>query len=273
MAGAQDNGTSKFGTPGLGGAYVVVGGDGGFCFIDQDNSNNQIASYVQSNYYRSRDGGGLFSFLGTDNAGGFINPCDLDNTNNILYGYGGYDKITRWKTIFSTSYSKLSFTVTGVGSNTHIKVSPNDPTTIYIGNTFGDVFRLKRADTITVTTTPVKLTINTGPFGGSISCIEIKKTVANTDDTMLVTMSNYNLGNSVYRTVSGSSNTPNWTDIDDNSTLPNIPVNWCIFSPANNGREVLLATEMGIYTCDNIFATTPVWGQSNTGLANVRVSR
>lgn len=96
--------------------------------------------------------------------------------------------------------------------------------------------------------------------------------MANTDDSIIVTLSNYNLNNSVYRTANGSSNTPNWVDIDDNSSLPNIPVNWCLFAPTTNGQSVLLATEMGIYTSDNVYAANPVWGQSNTGLANVRVS-
>ena len=43
-----------------------------------------------------------------------------------------------------------------------------------------------------------------------------------------------------------------------------------MFSPTYSCK-VVLATEMGIYTCNDIYASPAVWGQSVTGLANVRV--
>jgi PKD repeat protein len=273
LAGAQDNGTSRFGTAGLASSYVVIGGDGGYCFIDQDQPSNQIGSYLYNRYYKSTNSGGTFSSFSTDNTGSFINPCDLDNTNNILYAFSNAGTINRWKNVFGTA-SKVNFSLTGITSNiTHIRVSPNNPKNVYFGTNNGEVYRITNADTITYSTTPVLLYTN-NPVGGNISCIEIRKTMANTDDSILITLSNYNIAASVLSTTNGASNNPNWVDLDDENTLPNIPINWALFSPKPGGKEVILATEMGIYTCDNIYATGPalVWGQSSTGLANVRVS-
>jgi hypothetical protein len=61
--------------------------------------------------------------------------------------------------------------------------------------------------------------------------------------------------------------------------LPDIPVRWGMFAPANaelNGSGgglggIILGTELGVWTTSLINGTSTVWIPNNTGLANVRV--
>ena len=263
IAGAQDNGTHKFTSAGINSVSSVSGGDGAYAFIDQTNSNKQISSYVYNNYYVSTDATSFSTLSGSNSTGDFINPSDLDGVNGILYTKGGTSTISRWTSVFG-SPTRTNISITGIDIS-HIKVSPNTPTTIYLGTTNGYIYRITRANTGS-TYSPTLL--NTSSFGGRISSIDIRK--AATDDTILVTQSNYGLGNSVLVTNNSTAGTPTWNDIDDNSTLPDIPINWCLMSPTYSAKAIL-ATEMGIYSCNNIYASPAVWGQSITGLANVRV--
>ena len=268
LAGAQDNGSLKFTETGVNSVTTVSGGDGCFVYIDQNDSNNQITSYVYNNYYVSTDASTFNTLSGSNSTGDFVNPGDLDGVNDILYTKGGSGILSRWTDVFG-SVSRTNLTLTGVSGISHIKVSPNNAKTIYIGTTSGKVYKIANANTATSPITPTLL--NSSSFGARISCIEIRKCVAATDDTILVTQSSYGASNSVIITTNSLAATPTWTNIDDNNTLPDIPVNWCLFAPTSLSKEVLLATDMGIYTCDDVYAATPVWGQSNTGFANVRV--
>lgn len=267
LGGAQDNGSLKIASPGVGGASMPTGGDGCYTFIDQNNPNNQITSYVYNNYYRSTNGSSFGTVPGSNNTGSFVNPTELDSDNDILYSYGGTNILARWKNVFATT-ARNNITVSNAGIITHLKVSPNNPTTLYIGNSAGRIFRIRRADTVSAAFFADTMS---SAFGGRISSIDIRKSAGGNDDTMLVTLSNYNLGNSVLYTVNGTASSPVWVDVDDNNTLPNIPINWGLIAPKHKAQEVMLATEMGIFTCDNIFEPTPTWGQSVNGLANVRV--
>lgn len=262
LAGAQDNGTHKFTSAGINSVTEVSGGDGAFCFIDQTNSNNQISSYVYNIYYKSTNATNFSLVTGYDYTGDFINPSDLDGVNGILYSKGASGGIRRWNSVFGSS-TKDDISLTSINIS-HIKVSPNTPTTIYLGTWDGKVYRVTGANT----GSSYSPTLIGSGFGGRISSIDIRK--AATDDTLLVTQSNYGLGNSVLITNNSTAGSPTWTDIDDNSTLPDIPINWGLMSPTYSSK-VILATEMGIYTCNDIYASPAVWGQSVTGLANVRV--
>ncbi|MBK7958339.1 MAG: hypothetical protein IPK03_09585 [Bacteroidetes bacterium] len=51
LGGAQDNGSLKYNAPSVNAVVEVTGGDGCYTFIDQNNSNNQITSYVRNNYF------------------------------------------------------------------------------------------------------------------------------------------------------------------------------------------------------------------------------
>jgi hypothetical protein len=51
--------------------------------------------------------------------------------------------------------------------------------------------------------------------------------------------------------------------------LPDMPVRWGIFSPVN-ADQVFLATDLGVWSTDDLDGAGTDWGVTNTGLANVR---
>ena len=265
LAGAQDNGTQQFTEPGFGNTREATGGDGAFCFIDQDNSNIQITSYVYSNSYYSQDGGISFKTLHDDtaNVGRFINPTEYDDTADILYGAGDIDEITRIDNL-STTPSALQTTTIALGSRqiTTIKKSPYTANRLFVGvriyNGEADLFIIDNANTSTPTVT--KITGNyTGSHGGWVSSID----VGSSDNQLLATFSNYGVS-SVYETIDGG---VTWVDKNDN--LPDIPVRYGLYNPQNR-NQVLLATELGVWSTNDISLINPAWESTNMGLANVR---
>ena len=99
------------------------------------------------------------------------------------------------------------------------------------------------------------------PSRGNISSIAFGRD----ENELAVTFYNYGIA-SVWYTSDGGTNWQN----KDNSTLPNIPIRWAIFNPNKFGQELVLATELGIYSTTNLNATSPTWTQTNNGFANVR---
>ncbi len=259
LAGAQDNGSHKFENPGINSTTTVTGGDGAFCFIDQDNSDYQITSYVYNSWYRSTNGGNSFSSISSDNTGKFINPADYDNNADILYAADDADKIYRISGI-SGSPSINTKTVGGdaLGGDqaSHIRVSDYSANVLFVGTETGNIYRVSNANT-----NPVSTDID--PSGtlpsGNISCIEIGAS----DNDLLVTFSNYGIV-SVWETHDGGN-----TWINKEGNLPDMPVNWALYNP-NDRNQVLLATDVGVWSTSDISVASPDWSPTSTGLANVR---
>jgi hypothetical protein len=269
LAGAQDNGSHQFSTSGINAITEVTGGDGAFCFIDKTNGNNQITSYVRNNFFYTTDGGmSFYDVDGYDNTGRFINPADLDGTNDILYSAGASNTLVRWASVFSGFANRTDLTVSIGGDQiSAIKVSPNTPTTVYVGTNDGRVYRITNAN---ATPTVTNLTSTQLVSGGYVSSIDVVKRATNTDDSILVAMSNYGI-NSVYYTANGTNASPTWVDIDDNTTLQDIPVRWAIWSPANS-KIIFLGTELGVIGTGTLNGNSTAWTSMNNGqMPNVRV--
>ena len=96
---------------------------------------------------------------------------------------------------------------------------------------------------------------------GSVSCIAIEN---GNENHLLVTYFNYGV-TSVWETTDGGSN---WTNVEGD--LPDMPVRWCMFDPTNSDRA-LLATEVGVWTTNDLNGSSTDWDPSVSGLANVRV--
>lgn len=259
LAGAQDNGTQQFTNAGLNSTSPATGGDGAYCFIDQTDPDYQITSYVYNSYYISDNAGLWFSFLhGDQNTGSFINPADYDDNLHILYSARTSTTINRISDITGSPNSD-HFTVTGMHSMvSHLRVSPytTNSTTLFAGTVAGDLFKIEYADS----TAPVATNIGNGLPSGNISCVEIGAY----EDELLVTLSNYGI-TSVWYTDDGGTT---WTSKEGD--LPDMPVRWALFNP-NNRDEVILATEVGVWSTNNFNSSTPHWIASSSGLANVRV--
>lgn len=256
LAGAQDNGTHYFTSAGLNNTTEVTGGDGAFIHIDQDNSNIQISSYVYNYYWITSNNWGSYTTKQIGSSQGrFINPTDYDNDANILYGCyaaGQYSYITGVGSGNTTGARSVSaFAGAKVSS---VGVSPNVANRVYFGLDNGDVVRVDNAHTSSFTATVVRA------GSGYTSCVEIDP---NDENHMLVTYSNYGV-NSIFETTNGGGS---WTSVEGN--LPDMPVRYAIFVPGNSD-QALIATELGVWSTDDLNGTSTNWGPSNGGLANVR---
>ncbi|SMD36823.1 Por secretion system C-terminal sorting domain-containing protein [Reichenbachiella faecimaris] len=252
LAGSQDNGSQKFSDFGVNSTIEATGGDGAYCFIDQDDPSIQITSYVFNNYYLSRDGGTTFEAFGTGNTGGFINQGDYDSEANILYarssGGNSYNKYTITETGIESSTVNISIG----GTPSHFMASPYEDNVLYIGTSSGTVNKIEDANASTPSVTEILA------ISGTITSIDL----ADNGSKILVTVGNYGANSSWYSEDSGE----NWIDIEGD--LPDMPVWWGMFNPLDN-NQVILATEVGVWTSDDITLEDVIWEPSNEGLANV----
>ncbi len=262
IAGAQDNGSQFFTESGMNSTVEVTGGDGAFCFIDDD-SDIMITSYVYNNYRFLRKDGTFIKNFGAGDEGSFINPTDYDSKNDILISYANEGKINIYdvtKPIISASTKSVSGFSSEVFS--HVKISPfrideNKPD-FFLGSTTGKVIYMKKVYGLFGIETE---DLTSPDFEGAVSSID----VGSSTDELLVTFSNYGV-KSVWYTIDGGT-----TWLDKESNLPDMPIRWGIFNKEDR-KNVLLATELGVWETKDITLTTPVWYPVNEGLANVRVN-
>jgi len=256
LAGAQDNGTQKFTTVGVNSTTAASGGDGAFCHIDQDDPDVQITAFVRNLYFVSINGGTSFTykdFNGT--TGRFINPTDYDNTANKLYGGDDDNTYFRWNDPATAGDDWDQVSVSNLGTITAVSVSPNVNNRVYFGNDAGEVVRVDNAH-IGATKTGTVLVANSG----TVSSIAIEE---GKESHILVTYSNYGVA-SIYESSDGGIT---WTNIENN--LPDMPVRSVIFSP-KDADQAFIATELGVWSTDDLDGTNTEWTPTNTGLANVR---
>lgn len=259
LGGAQDNGSHKYSSSSLGTTVEVTGGDGAFCHIDQGDPTYQFTSYVFNYFRRSTNGGTSFSNVNVSSTGKFINPSDYDNDAQIMYSSYNSGQYLRWDN--PTSGSTFNSVNPGFsGQVSAITCDPNTSHRVWFGTDDGNVYRVDNANTGTPTSTDLSPT-GMGGSNAYVSCIEIENGDAN---HIVVTYSNYGV-NSVWETTNGGSS---WTNIEGN--LPDMPIRWALFNP-NDNTQLLLATELGVWSTDNINGGSTSWGQSSTGMANVRV--
>jgi len=269
IGGLQDNGTTRSKNGAAIDRFDIVGfGDGTYVLIDEDEPNIQITTVYWNLFYISSDNFETFNeydeYFRT--TGTFVNPMDYDSDLNTIYANAGssymenlnqYLKISgipdnpfgELVTISTTSHVPFSF----------VKVSPFSPsgtTTLFLGSTVGKLYKIKNAESnpISIDLTPYNFPI------ANISSIDIGKN----GDHILVTFSNYGVS-SVWISYNGGID---WAEKEGN--LHDIPVRWGIFHPTNH-EKVLLATELGIWSTENIDNETVNWIQENNGLGNVRV--
>lgn len=256
IGGAQDNGSLLINSSSVTSASSVQGGDGMLSFIDQNNSGIQICSYQWNNYNLFDANGSYLATLVNDDDGNFINPADYDWVNNILYTKRSNTVLRKVSDVGGTNTKSLINLPSSL-SITIIKVA-NAANTLFIGTSSGGVYKITNIDT-----SPVSTQINSGAgFSGSISCIEIGAS----DNELLVTISSYNTKNVWYTSNGGT----NWTSKDETGYgLPNIPVRYALFNPLNRS-QVLLATELGVWSTTNVNAANPGWAITSIALAHVR---
>jgi PKD repeat protein len=246
---------------GISDAVGITGGDGAYCFIDQTDVKMQISSYVYNQVYMTSNSWSSYIKILDETTGSFINPSDYDDKQNVYYSAkaeGNFYRVTGLPS--SPTSTQLTYATGTPGKISHIKVSPYGGTsgTVFIGTETGRIYKI----TNSLTGSP-KSTLIYQNITSTVSCIEI----GGSDDTLLVTYSNYGNVNSVIYSTDGGLN---WKG-KDNTSLPDFPIRWALFNPANR-QEVILATELGVWGTQDITATNPVWKAMNNGMPKVRVN-
>jgi len=261
LGGTQDNGTlSTNGAP-INISNLVQGGDGAFCFINSES--NTITSHYYNRYLVNNNG--EYKFIDAY-SGTFISPADYNEKLDALYAnahmFDGEKsgEILRIKNIagnYTRSFHSLN-TGTSVPFSA-IKISPTSTitnTVLFIGTQAGRLFKVENSQSAPSAT---EITDNNFPTA-NISCIDI----SSNGETILVTFSNYGI-NSVWISKDAGNS---WESIENN--LPDIPVRWALLH-TSNPKQVMLATEVGIWSADDISIDNFEWKLTNNGLANVRV--
>ncbi|CAF2145244.1 unnamed protein product [Rotaria magnacalcarata] len=277
LAGAQDNGTQKFTQPGINTTTNARGGDGAFCHIDQTDGQIQVVAVTNNDYRYSRDGGTTFSAVsgGSSSTGFFINPTEYDDALDVMYTAAAantYGLITGFSGSGAPTYQVVPFTDLGGKQVTAFKVDPNvaaGGTVWMVGSNSSVPVFIKVANANTATPSVITSISPSGFTNGCyISSIDVENGNPN---HLLATASNYGV-NSVLESTDGGTT---WTNVEGN--LPDMPVRWGIFAPANamlnssnTGGGIILATETGIWcTSGTTVGTSTVWTPQNTGLGNV----
>lgn len=261
LAGAQDNGSQKFTTPQVGSTNEVSGGDGAYCHIDQSNPDIQITSYTYNSIYRSLDGGNSFTNIISDATGNFINQSEYDSQRKILYRSADANFIKRVSD-FDGTFNNLDIALALNGSQiASLKMSTYNDVLI-IGAEDGRVYKLTNPSAASPSLTRIDNGTTPITTTGYVSSFDIGAD----DNHILVSYSNYGV-TSVWETTDGGTN---WYSKEGD--LPDMPIRSVLYNP-NNRDEVLVATEIGVWSTDDFGSGTtsaPDWEPSNSGLAHTR---
>ena len=243
------------------------GGDGSSCFFDKDEPKYFITSINDNAFVVYDNGVPVNSIFDYYHKGIFINPADYDSRTNSIYANSVdfistlpdvYIQIDNVTTPGGYSPMRKSANTGAAVYFSAVSVSPNSPygeTTLYLGTVSGQLFRLNHAES-----TPVATEITGDDFpAGNISSIA----VGSSDDTLLVTFSNYGVV-SVWISCDGGQS---WTDKEGN--LPDMPVRWAILYPGHSA-DVLLATETGVWSTSGLYQPEVIWAPDLDGMPNVR---
>ncbi len=262
LGGTQDNGTPQFNAAGISSTIEApgTGGDGAYCFIDQDNPMIQVAASQNRRFYASNNGGSSFNTVISSKAATlFITPAEYDDANDILYLSDNVDTLGRLSGVGAANTFVLERVAAFGGQQASaIAVSPNTPNRLFVGTTGGRVVRIDNAHLGTFTAN-----VLSSPRNANISCILVEP---GNDNHLIATFSNYGAAGQVFESTDGGTM---WTNLTND--LPDMPVRWAMFHPFDEDK-VLLATELGVWSTDDLDGVNTEWWPSNNfGLANVRV--
>jgi trimeric autotransporter adhesin len=252
LAGAQDNGTHLLTNAGLGGSTEVVGGDGAFTHIDQDEPQYQFGAFTFSDYLRTTDGGASWDNVTySTSIGQFINPTGYDDIRNKMYASAGAGQYVRWENPQTGStFTPIAIPSFNGSTVRSLSVSRYTANRVFFGTAGGRIVKVDNADQAVPAQTNIT---GTGMSTATVSCIAL----GTDDNNLLTTFSNYGAIH-VWVTATGGG-AGGWTNISGN--LPDIPVRWAMFYPEDNTKAII-ATEMGIYETNLINGASTVWTQN-----------
>jgi hypothetical protein len=255
LGGTQDNNTLKITSAEniVGNGINVNGGDGIPSFVDQNEPTIALVSSQFGYYDYLNTSTDVHTDLGVG-SDQFITTADYDSQHNIFYS-DRTDGSTIWRVKNVGGAFSTSFHSTGTSSSSFIRAGTTQYT-IFVGTHNSQVHKIVNFGEAS----QARTVIGSFPWG-SISSISIGVN----ENELLVTISNYGV-TSVYYTNNGGTT---WVSKDDPAHgLPDVPIRYGIFNPKNR-KQVLLATDLGVWSSTDITASNPGWGVTNAGLANV----
>lgn len=267
IGGTQDNGSPFIASAtndSFNASIDVYGGDGAYTFVDKD------GEYMIASYVYNVKGAVALPYTGQvkeldddQDSGSFINPQGLDDNLDILYANAHTDTknaIRRYKGIKQDETLETDDLENGLltGRATVVKPSPfgTTATTLYVGLFSGAILKVSNANFAI----PTWESIGPTPVG-SVSSIKF----GNNENEILVTYHNYGVKSIWYTTDGGAS----WEDKEGD--FPDIPVKDIMMNPLNN-NQVIIATELGIWTTNNFKDDSPKWVQAQNGMSSVKVT-
>ena len=263
VGGLQDNGTLFFVDGELDINDMISGGDGAYCFFDDNDPLLITSTYYNAWYIFNLDEGTAEHSNG--NSGVFINPSDYDSDNNIIYAnkvkFNG-NQSNRIIKVSNIDNDPVNQTI-NLGTNSPVyfsalELSPYSTTTmtLYLGTQAG---RLYKVEDLNGDFNTIEIGDNDFPTA-NISSIDIGLS----EDEIFVTFSNYGVSSIWFSSDGGT----NW--IEKETNLPDMPVRWGLLHPENS-NHALIATEIGVWETSNLLSDNVIWTPSSSGLANVRV--
>ena len=258
--GLQDNGTvGYFGTP-ITETDMIQGGDGAFCKFDSDEPIIITSTYdnqFQIYNFMSGQQNWIYSYA----SGLFISTFDYDSQNNVIWVIASDLHNNRLNQVLKltdilNSETGVFITLPTTATKYFSAIKLIDTDHFLIGTANGHLYKVSN-----INVTPTAVELGAGIFPDAfISSIDI----ADNAQRIIVTLSNYGV-TSVWQSTDGGTT---WHDVESN--LPDMPIRWAIYHPVNP-HQVMLATETGVWTTDNIDAATVNWQPANNSLPNVRV--
>ncbi len=265
-AGAQDNGSQAFRntTAGINGSEELSDGDGFYTFVDKDGQ-FMIATFVNNVIYRfnlpwdgrGRRQGGSTTLSSDQSRGDFVNPMDYDSDANRLLSNNSNRTENAILSINVAANNRGSLTNGALtDSPTAFRASPFANNVWHVGLADGNLVRLSN-----VTNTSATFTSITTPFVGSVSSVRYGATA----NDLMVTIHNYG----VISVWSSSDGGATWDNKEGD--LPNLPVRDILQNPLSR-NEVIVATQMGVWTTNNFDSASPNWVQAFNGMSDASVT-
>jgi hypothetical protein len=274
LGGAQDNGSTR-NIGGTGTDFELAWGGDGVSVGLSDDISGTFYEYVGSqlgfiNRRTSTTALGSSTGItptGETSSGLFVTlfHLDPDNTQRLYYANdNALYRTTSASTVTSATWTSLTGVATSVGAANDITALATTRGTysaatasLFIGTSAADVFRLDDPSGVAAATAPVNIT-GTLPATGYISSISVNP---RSDDTVLVTLSNYGVS-SIWWTGTANSATPTWTAIEGNISIPSIRSSAIV---VNGGTvEYYAGTSVGLYATTTIAGASTIWTQEGS---------
>ncbi|HTL82385.1 MAG TPA: T9SS type A sorting domain-containing protein [Bacteroidia bacterium] len=257
IGGTQDNGGRK--RIGINQWAATNGGDAMDNAIDETNDLTIYTTYVSGLLYRSYDQWNFDTYndiTPAGSTGSWVTPYVLDpnDQSRIIAGYqdvyASPDQGATW--------TQLSTNLTGASTSTLscIAVAKANSNVIYT-----------TIDSKVFATNDFGQTWNTHltPLGNSnFTSITSIAVFPGTTDTVYITAGGYTANKKVYRSINGGAS---WTNIS--GSLPNVPVNCCIFNRASYFHDLYIGTDVGVFMMNDTMST---WMYYGTGMPNTSVT-